>query len=221
MPRRSRPKRRRAPKREFFLDVWADALKNPAKAFKDQSRSRHTLLMSSGHLAISGLVAAIFMIASGHIGSYLPLMYIESLLGQLFWILLAVAIMIGSIIGWLVISGIIYLFARLLGGRGSYAQQSHLIAIYAAPLSIISNFITYFGGLAAMPINITPITVVLSVISTILLMYWAFLLTVALRTEHKYSAEAAVMTWLIPLFVAFVFVGIAISAISLASFAHL
>jgi hypothetical protein len=91
-------------------------------------------------------------------------------------------------VSWLFGSGVNYVFARLLGGKGNYTAQSYLIALYSAPFSIITVVIML----------IPWVGIWLAVLFSI---YGLYLLTLALKETHGYSTGRAVLTWLLPMII--------------------
>jgi hypothetical protein len=92
---------------------------------------------------------------------------------------------IANVVSWLIMSGIIYVVAKLLLGKGNYETQSYLYAIYNAPLSIVVavvSMIPVFGPFFA----IVPA------------IYGLYLLTMSLKETHSYTVGRAILTWLIP-----------------------
>ena len=90
-----------------------------------------------------------------------------------------------SIISWLIGSGIYYIFAMILGGRGNYKTQSYLIAIYSAPIAIITSII-----------GLIPLV---GILNFLVFLYSLYLLTLALKETHRFTTLKAALTWIIPL----------------------
>jgi hypothetical protein len=105
---------------------------------------------------------------------------------------------IAMVIAWLLMSVVLFIFAKLLGGKGGYGVQSHLIALYLAPLMVVMTVL----GL---------IPVVGGIIGLLLELYSLYLLTMALKSAHGFDTVKAALVWLIPAILmavlAFVMVG--------------
>ena len=165
-----------------MFEIWKNALLNPKKTFKKEKRKADLTLGAKYILIASVIGGVISAILSFNVASALFFIILYPLL---------------SLVGWLINSGIYYVFARLLGGKGNYTKQSYLIALYVAPLSIISSII----------LSIPTVGVWLSLLVTV---YGLYLLTFALKEAHGYSTGRAVMSWLIPVIILLIFVAIGV-----------
>ena len=162
----------------MFIDkiksTWKQALLEPQKLFVKEIRN-------------ANLEEATKMIAAA--GLFFAILYsILSPLAGVDYVTVIIGFPIISIIGWLISSAIYYLFARLLSGRGTYTQQSYLIALYQVPLVIIISISSL-------------IPIVGSIVSILLSLYSLYLLTVAMRVAHRFSTGRAVLSWVIPIVV--------------------
>jgi hypothetical protein len=165
-----------------MLNLWKNVLMNPKKTFKKEKK-KSNLGLGAYYIVIAGIIGGI-------ISAIVSLNWVSALFFIFFYPLL-------SFVGWLINSGIYYVFARLLGGKGNYTKQSYLIALYVAPLSIITAII----------LLIPTFGVWLSLLVTV---YSLYLLTFALKEAHSYSTGRAVMTWLIPLSILLIIIAIGI-----------
>jgi hypothetical protein len=91
------------------------------------------------------------------------------------------------VIGWLgaiINNAIFYLFASLLGGKGTYEQQFYLMVIYSVPLGILSLLLAWvpFANL-------------------IIGIYAMYLITQVMKTAHKLTTGRAILVWLLPVLV--------------------
>lgn len=99
------------------------------------------------------------------------------------WSLIA---LVGVILGFYDFEIVLFIFARLLGGKGSFGAQAYLQSLFYAPLAIIQQVF------AVIPIVGRPLFILLAVYSLVPT-------TSSLRTAHGYSTWRAVITWLMPI----------------------
>ena len=93
-------------------------------------------------------------------------------------------------VGFLIGSGIYWIIAKLLGGTGSYGEQTYLLATFAAPLMIVNgllNLIPLCGGLAIF----------------LVLIYYLVLAYFALQVAHDFSGNKALATVATPILLGF------------------
>lgn len=102
---------------------------------------------------------------------------------------------ITGLIEFFIATVVIYLIAKALGGKGRLEDQSYLLAAIWAPMTIVlaimSLVISVFGVVLAifgMPPDIAAL------LSVPLLIYTGWLIVVAFRAPHRYSANRAILT---------------------------
>ena len=81
-------------------------------------------------------------------------------------------------------SGLFFVVARLLGGQGSFIEQTYLLSLAAAPLAALN------GAFRNMPLIGTPVAIFAWV-------YGAITATTALQATHGYETRRAFATWAI------------------------
>jgi hypothetical protein len=99
--------------------------------------------------------------------------------------------LIGVFVGFFVLSGILYVSAKVFNGQGTFLTQSWLLSLFLVPLSIISavaGIIPYFGSLVAFAVFI----------------YSVYLAVLAIASAHRLSQGRAVAVVLLPLAILFV-----------------
>ena len=158
---------------EKTLELWKKALVKPKETFKKE-RKKANLGLGAKYILVAGAI-------TGFILGISSLNLVTALLFIIVYPLMSVA-------SWLFGSGVNYIFARLLGGNGDYTTQSYLVALYAAPFSIIT-------------VVIMLIPVVGVWLTFLVSLYGLYLLTLALKETHKYSTGRAVLTWLLPMII--------------------
>jgi len=167
-----------------YLEIWKKALLQPAKTFKTEIR-KADLKEGAMHVGLAGLVAGIIAgLGVLLLGTAIDLAGMGASVGVAGFIATVIVTPIMSIIGWLIGSLIYYVIAMVLGGKGNFTTQSYLIALYAAPLSIVTAVI-----------GMIPIIGMLNILVSL---YGLYLLTLALKEAHKFTTMKAVLVWLIP-----------------------
>ncbi|MBR9682819.1 MAG: DUF2207 domain-containing protein [Candidatus Aenigmarchaeota archaeon] len=168
-----------------LIKVWQNALMKPSKTFKEQAR--HANLKDGAIMfAISGVIVALLTIITSAAD-----------------VTTIISGPISTIIGWLIFSGILLLFAKLFGGKGNFNTQSYLLAVYGAPLAIVTGLISAVASLT----GISGI----SMLSGLLGIYGLYLLTLALKETHEYSMMRAFLTWAI-LIIVFIVILVMVAA---------
>jgi hypothetical protein len=148
--------------------------------------------------AIGGAVLGFFVaLLAGVAGSFIrPVVGMATGAAVFFYTL--IAIVIGAILGLIICSAILFLFAKIFKGKGSYAQQTFALSLPTSALLLIDGVLGWIPILGA-------------IISVIAGLYYLYPLTIVLRETHKYSTGSAVLTWLIPAIIIFVIYAILIA----------
>lgn len=95
-----------------------------------------------------------------------------------------------AVLGSLIMSGVEFVVAKLLGGTGDFATHYFLPSLFVIPVTILSlilNFIPILG----------------SILGFILALYNLYLITLAYKEAHGLSTLKAVLVWLLPVIVIF------------------
>ncbi|MCD6477929.1 MAG: YIP1 family protein [Candidatus Aenigmarchaeota archaeon] len=179
-------------------NLWKDVLVKPAETFKKQEK-KADLGEGVKHIGIAGIITGFIVglaAAAGLTvaGSMFGLSTFGAAAGIGAFLISLILTPIVAVIMWLIWSGVLYIFAMIFGGKGSYTTQSYLIAIYTAPLMIITGII----GL---------IPVAGGAINFLIGLYSLYLLTLALKQAHKVTTERAVIIWLIPVIIVAIALG--------------
>jgi len=109
-----------------------------------------------------------------------------------------IATIIGIIIGisfGLIFGGIIWVFAKLLGGTGSYGAQLHMTS---APLA----FVLVLQGILSFIPFVGPM------IGALISLYYLYPLTLAIKEAHNLSTLKALAAWVLPIIIVFVLLAI-------------
>jgi hypothetical protein len=181
-----------------MFKTWKDALLKPKQTFKKEKKNAN-LGNAVKQVFIAGIIAGIVS-AFAEISN-------------------SVAILVSTpfvaVIGLLLGSGIYYVFARLLGGKSKYREQTYLIALYTAPLSIYSSIFSTMTILLASLGSLNFIIALPILIMFGLSIYGLYLLTLVLKEAHGLSTGRAVLAWLIPFLMVVVFAMIVAAVVAL------
>lgn len=97
---------------------------------------------------------------------------------------------ISSIVYVVGVSGILYIFAKMFGGKGNFTTQTYMVSLVVAPYFIISMFFFIFADETK--------KIFIWMLYAIVAIYLLYLLTLTLKETHDYTTKKAVLTWLIP-----------------------
>ncbi len=156
---------------EIFKN-WINVLIKPKEVFA-QEKGNASLGKAIKIILIAGLIAGTFHLVASFILFDVFSSYSMGIIFAPIWLLIT--------------SGIYYIFAKLLKGKGNFTTQTYLTALVSAPCMLISAAISIFPFIGA--IIIFPVFIEL------------YLLTLALREVHQYSAARAILSWLIPMLI--------------------
>ena len=93
---------------------------------------------------------------------------------------------VGVILGFFDFEIVLFIFARLLGGKGSFGAQAYAQSLFYAPLAVIQQVF------AVTPVVGRPLFFLLAA-------YSLLPTTTSLKAVHGYSTWRAVLTWLLPI----------------------
>ncbi len=147
------------------------------------------------HIGLVGLIIAVINIVAGSFRVSTGPMIFGALGSMIAGALAPIAIIVSFIatplvmvIQWLIISGIFFIFASILHGKGDYVTQSYLIALYLAPLSLLASILGLIPFLG-------------SALSALVFLYGLYPLTLAMKETHHFTTTKAVLSWLLPVIV--------------------
>jgi hypothetical protein len=98
------------------------------------------------------------------------------------WIVL---VPLGVIYGFYTFQIVLFLFARLLGGRGSFGTQSYVQSLFYGPLAVVQQVVVVVPSVGRLLFALVAVS---SLIPT----------TTSLKAAHGYSSARAVLTWVLP-----------------------
>ncbi len=163
------------------ISKWRDVLLKPSatlskEAGKDSLREGALQMLLGG--AIGGFFVGILLnIYPSAVSDYSYLSGGNALF-TLFSSVVGYAVI--ALVIWFIVSGLYYIFAKLLKGKGSFAQQSYLMALWYAPMVALTW---------------------LPLVGTLIALYSLYLATVSQRIVHKFSTLRAILSWLLPLLI--------------------
>jgi hypothetical protein len=106
--------------------------------------------------------------------------------------------LLGAIIGFFIWTGIVYLLGRAFGGTGAYGELAYDIALFQAPLRVISALISLVG--------FGPLACLTGLISFALSIYGIYLSWLSVQAGMNLPGNKALMVILIPILVIFLLV---------------
>ena len=111
------------------------------------------------------------------------------------WSLIA---LVGVILGFYDFEIVLFIFARLLGGKGSFGVQAYVQSLFYAPLAVLQQIF------AVIPTIGRPLFILFAIYSLVPT-------TSSLKAAHGYSTWRAVITWLLPILVNILIVFVIVS----------
>ncbi|VVB73621.1 Yip1 domain protein [uncultured archaeon] len=167
-------------------DMWIPALTKPAETLAKANKKKASLVDAAIVMTLAGAVCgAVVGLMAG------PMGLIGGAIGG------AIATLLMSLLG----NGVVWVMAKILGGKGEFSQQYCLYSLFGAPIAIagVLNIVPVLGG----------------ILNGLLSLYMLYPLTLSIKEVHKLDTVKAVLAWLIPgivlAIVAFI-VGAAIAA---------
>ena len=177
-----------------MIRKWVAVISHPVKFFKKETKAS-SLSYGAKSVILSGVISAIITIALG-LAYPQVLSEFAALLGTNLTAAVIVLILVGmplmSVVAWLIVSAVFFVFAKSLGGKGTYTSQSHGIALINSAFNVV---------LALLAIVAAGLISAQIAINVIIALYNFYVITIALRGIHKYSTVRAVFTWLIPVII--------------------
>jgi hypothetical protein len=98
----------------------------------------------------------------------------------------SILIFLGTIVGFYDFQIVLFIFAWLLKGRGSFGTQSYLQSLFYAPLVIIQQ-------------AVIVVPIVGLILFGIVAIYSLVPTTNSLKAAHSFSTAKAILTWLLPI----------------------
>ncbi len=137
---------------ERVIRQWVSVTTQPGRASFDEARPHSDLGLAVLGIALAGLVAAVLNFLStivfgatvmGLAGLIPGEDFAEAVLPTFMSVFgSGVGIVLGPVVtvaGFLILSGVLYVVAMILGGEGSFTEQSYLLSLFQAPLNIVTS----------------------------------------------------------------------------------
>lgn len=175
------------------LGVFANALRYPKQTFREQGK--HASLSSAlAYMAAAGIISGLINAVSRIITGVAAAPFIHIVTAVLSLIIMPV-VAVASILIW---SGIYFLFSKVLKGTGTYTQQTYLISLYQAPLTIISSLLPFITAILFL-FAPRPVSVLLIILGALALTIYSFyVLAAALQVAHGFGFGKALAVAVIP-----------------------
>ncbi len=185
-----------------LVKKWREVVLHPKEIFKKENKAS-SLSYGAKSVLLSGIISAIIIVLLG-IVSPTSITRFEPLFGQDATVAIAIFTLIFipvfSVVGWLIVSGIFYLFAKLLEGKGTFVSQSHAVALVNSAFGIVSTILSVIISLVVLSSPGASL-IVQTTAGVALSIYNLYVITIALKNVHKYSTLHALITWVIPVII--------------------
>jgi len=158
------------------IEAWKSVLQEPDRVFAEQKAKASTK------------VALVWVTLVGVI-SYATTGLVNTDLSMALW--LAAFGLVFAPIMFLVSNGMIYIFAKLLGGSGAFREQAYLTAVAAMPTGFISILLTLFSKVPV--VNIVGLLALFGLVC-----YAVYLQVKILKLVHGLSTGRAVLVLVLP-----------------------
>ena len=192
-----------------WYDVWIDVTTAPSRDTFRQILADPAASPFRAYLWI-GLVSLMFFFLQGLVLQVTGSEVLDqSLPGMTTWVLLCggIAAPVVAVVGFMISTGILHFIAGLLGGRGSYDDLAFSMGAIQAPLTIFSGLISVITTLFSASGSVSPLLIVMALLSLALGMYALVLQVLAVSVAEKMGTGMAALAVLMPLFLVMVLTG--------------
>jgi hypothetical protein len=169
---------------DFFM-TWKKVLMEPKKAFA-QMKGKPDLMVAAKHLVVAGVISGAIVAVIALLGLGAMLGAGGAAIGGAVGLMALITTPIALLIGWMIISIVLLVFAKLLGGKGDFAKHSYIIAMYLAPLTVLSTIV-----------GLIPIAG--GILGALVSLYGLYLLTLGMMYAHGFDMVKAALVWIIPM----------------------
>ncbi|MFA6329844.1 MAG: YIP1 family protein [Candidatus Micrarchaeia archaeon] len=181
-----------------MCDTWQRALADPVKFFSRPANVKSDISTAVRWAAIGGVVSVFITELALLVNSR------TDIVSALVATIVSGAVIVLLLL--LVFSGILFLFARLLGGKGGYASQTYAMAVIQAPLSIVVALVAFVFDVLYAPATYTygvPVRTgvagaLYGFASFAIMLYGFYAMVISFRSIHKFSTMRALATLLVP-----------------------
>ena len=166
-----------------MINTWVNTITKPKETFAAEKGNA-----SMGKAAVNYIIAGVISGVIAFLATLIGLSQTGSAtttaigagLGALGIIVSPIVTLIGAFIG----VGIIWIFAKILGGKGTYTQLFFLVSLFAIPMAVIGLVIV--------------IPAVGSILGLLVGLYTLYLWVIAVQSSQELSTGRAVAAVLIP-----------------------
>ena len=146
-----------------MISQWIGAITNPRETFRNEK-----LNASFGKGAVNYFIAGLI---SAILGLLISMTSANAGIAAAFGVINLIILPIWNVIVGIITVGIIFLFAKLLGGKGSYSSMFYLISLAIVPITVI---VALLSGLVAL----IPILAILVLLCFLILIVYAIYIEV-------------------------------------------
>ncbi|MCX6777490.1 MAG: Yip1 family protein [Candidatus Micrarchaeota archaeon] len=178
---------------ENFIELWTGLVRAPEATLKAKKGSLSDaaivcLVISLINAVLFGL-AAVVLLGISHGAEGLAA-------GTFGAVLVGVIIVVGGVIYVFVMSAIYYVFAKLLGGKGTYPENAYAYSLVYSlspvlfAINLAFSLIPYLGSLVSLAVSL----------------YMLYIYAIAIKTANSLSTGRAVAVVVIPIIVLFLII---------------
>jgi len=173
-----------------IFKMWLKVLIKPNEIFREE-KEKSTLELGMTNMILSFII--IYFIKSIFLLKDLSIYSILFSYSPLF------TDFISYVFIWFSFSIIIFLFSKLLKGKGNFEQQSYLISIFMAPLSILYSILSEIIGFMSFSeiISVTYYGLFGNVLTPLFLVITAFFAFLSTKKVHEFSYLKAALSVII------------------------
>jgi hypothetical protein len=102
--------------------------------------------------------------------------------------------LLGSIVGFLIWTGIIFLLGRAFGGTGAFGELAYDVALFSAPMAVINALVGV--------ISIGPLACLTAIVTIALALYTLYLSWLSIQSGLNLPPNKALIVILLPFFAA-------------------
>jgi hypothetical protein len=175
-----------------MFEEWKETLFHPEDIFP-KLVEKANLETGLKYLAVGYIIFGILDTIAASLFDVAHLGFLIETTGGMIGIMKSIFTIIGGFIFALVFSAIVWIIARIFGGKGSYGAQLHMTSAPLALVLVINGILDF-------------IPIVGIIISFLLQLYYLYPLTIAIKEVHKFSTLKAVALWLISYIIAVIVV---------------
>jgi len=176
--------------------TWVSAYFRPAAVFAVES-SNASLGGAAKNLAVAGVIAGVVVGVATILSAMLSINPGGLITGAIALVVMAVLYPVLLVLGGFLCSGVYFVFAKLLGGKGTYATQTYTLALVMGGSILLS---APFQLLGAIPL----VGLIFSFGSALVSIYSLYSEYRVIKEVHQLSSGKAIAVILLPIAIAIV-----------------